>query len=351
MKFKFLVILSLLLVGCGSNTNSKEFSYSDIYNEQGYFKDVEASEVAGTIDYTSFEIDPDLLEVTESEIESTLSSFYQYYTPEVKKITDRKIVDGDTVNIDFVGSVDGVEFEGGSTKGEGTSITIGLTTYIDDFLDQLIGHTPGDEMNINVTFPDDYSQEDLQGKDAVFVTQINYIEETIIDDAYVKDNFESVYGWTTVSEMRAGVEAELRLSNVKNYLYEVMMEMELAKDLPTSLITYQQNIALAFYQSYADSYEMELEDFLTSYAGYESIDAMHEAESETNIANAKFSTIALAIAAQENMAVTTDDLEVYFAKQMGSSDYSEYEETYGLPYINHIVLCEMVLDHLYNTLV
>ena len=83
--------------------------------------------------------------------------------------------DGDTVNIDYVGSIDGVEFDGGSTNGQGTDLTIGSGLYIDDFEKQLIGSHPGDTVEVNVTFPDDYSSEDLQGQDALFEVTINGI--------------------------------------------------------------------------------------------------------------------------------------------------------------------------------
>ena len=89
--------------------------------------------------------------------------------------TSLTVEDGDTVNIDYVGSIDGVEFEGGSTNGAGTDLTIGSGRYIDDFEEQLIGAHPGDTVNVNVTFPDNYQQEDLQGQDALFVVTINGI--------------------------------------------------------------------------------------------------------------------------------------------------------------------------------
>ena len=89
--------------------------------------------------------------------------------------TSLTVEDGDTVNIDYVGSIDGVEFDGGSTNGQGTDLTIGSGLYIDDFEEQLIGSHPGDTVDVNVTFPEDYSSQDLQGKDALFVVTINGI--------------------------------------------------------------------------------------------------------------------------------------------------------------------------------
>ena len=94
-------------------------------------------------------------------------------------LTDKslKIADGDTVNIDYVGSVDGVEFEGGNTKGQGADLTIGSGMYIDDFEEQLIGAHPGDKVDVTVTFPENYGNDKLNGKEALFKVVVNGIYE------------------------------------------------------------------------------------------------------------------------------------------------------------------------------
>ena len=89
--------------------------------------------------------------------------------------TSLTIEDGDTVNIDYVGSIDGVEFEGGNTKGNGADLVIGSHTYIDDFEEQLIGHHPGDSVDVTVTFPEDYGKDELNGKEALFKVTVNGI--------------------------------------------------------------------------------------------------------------------------------------------------------------------------------
>lgn len=85
------------------------------------------------------------------------------------------VENGDTVNIDYVGSVDGVEFEGGNTQGYGADLVIGSHSYIDDFEEQLIGAHPGDTVDVVVTFPENYGVEELNGKEALFVTTVNGI--------------------------------------------------------------------------------------------------------------------------------------------------------------------------------
>ena len=91
--------------------------------------------------------------------------------------TSLTVENGDTVNIDYVGSIDGVEFNGGNTQGMGTDLMIGSGSYIDDFEEQLIGAHPGDQVDVYVTFPEDYGVEDLNGKEALFQVTVNGIYE------------------------------------------------------------------------------------------------------------------------------------------------------------------------------
>lgn len=104
-------------------------------------------------------------------------------TPEATEVpsystdTSLTVKDGDTVNIDYVGKIDGTAFDGGSTNGQGTDLMIGSGSYIDDFEDQLVGAHPGDEVEVTVTFPDNYGTADLAGKEAVFDVTVNGIYE------------------------------------------------------------------------------------------------------------------------------------------------------------------------------
>ncbi|MCC2253549.1 FKBP-type peptidyl-prolyl cis-trans isomerase [Ruminococcus sp. CLA-AA-H200] len=109
---------------------------------------------------------------TDSEEETDSEAASAEYSTD----TSLTVEDGDTVNIDYVGSVDGVEFDGGSTNGAGTDLVIGSGSYIDDFEEQLIGYHPGDQVDVYVTFPDDYSNNpDLSGAEALFEVTINGI--------------------------------------------------------------------------------------------------------------------------------------------------------------------------------
>ena len=114
-------------------------------------------------------------EVTEAADTTTTPEATE--APSYSTDTSLTVKDGDTVNIDDVGKIDGTAFDGGSTNGQGTDLEIGSGSYIDDFEDQLVGAHPGDEVEVTVTFPDNYDAADLAGKEAVFDVTVNGIYE------------------------------------------------------------------------------------------------------------------------------------------------------------------------------
>ncbi|HFH7209413.1 TPA: trigger factor [Streptococcus agalactiae] len=122
-------------------------------------------------------------------------------------VKDGEAAQGDTVVIDFVGSVDGVEFDGG--KGDNFSLELGSGQFIPGFEEQLVGSKAGQTVDVNVTFPEDYQAEDLAGKDAKFVTTIHEVktkEVPALDDELAKDIDDEV---ETLDELKAKYRKEL----------------------------------------------------------------------------------------------------------------------------------------------
>ena len=115
---------------------------------------------------------PEATEETEATTTPEVTEAASYNTDSSLEVTD-----GNKVNIDYVGKIDGVAFDGGSTDGKGTDLVIGSGTYIDNFEEQLIGAHPGDKVEVTVVFPDDYQAADLAGKEAVFDVTVNGIYE------------------------------------------------------------------------------------------------------------------------------------------------------------------------------
>ena len=149
--------------------------------------------------------------------------------------------EGDTVVIDFVGSVDGVEFDGG--KGENHSLELGSGQFIPGFEAQLVGHAAGEEVNVEVTFPEDYQADDLAGKPALFVTKIHEVkakEVPALDDELAKDIDEEV---ETLDELKAKYRKELETAKeiafddaVESAALELAVENAEIVELPEEMI-------------------------------------------------------------------------------------------------------------------
>jgi trigger factor len=274
--------------------------------------------------------------------------------PAVKKVMDRKVADGDKINIDYVGSVDGVEFENGSSEGLGAEVTIGVTNFIDGFLDQLIGHMPGDMVNVKVRFPDDYFEASLQGKDALFITVINFIVEsetlTEITDEYVMDNLYSYYGWQSIEEMKDDMRSDMHEYAIQQYVQKYLSTEVTVKSIPDQLLDYNKKAMLNSYRIYAEEQGATIDELLSN-DGYASVDDLYKAEDANIRQNATYYLVLQAIAEDGGFSVTEVDLGNYFFEIDGTPDYSLYEEQFGLPYIKHYVMTQMVLDYIYQSVV
>lgn len=329
-----------------SSIDSGEAAETDVYDygkgltEEGYFEGVTASDYVKLPDYNSIEIPEDVSVITDDELKSEIDSRLSSFTTS-EQVTDRAIEDGDTVNIDYVGSVDGVEFDGGNTGGSGTTVTIGVTSYIDDFLEQLIGHKPGETFDVNVTFPNPYpNDESLSGKDAVFVTTINYIVEENtpeLTDELVAENWKDTEGWATAEEAKAGIRAELREAAIAGYLWQEVQSGAEVSQIPENILQYHTDNTRNYYETTAAQYGMKTEDFLATYIGVESMDELLENNAETLRENAKNSLLLQAVSEEMGLKIEDKDIADFFEKNVGTSDYSDLESQYGKAYLRLFV--------------
>lgn len=331
------VVLCLSLAACGNKQgNSKApVNYSLGLTPDGRFEGVNTADCVTLGQYTGITYPEEVLTVREAVLQEEISSIVSAFAT-TTQVKDRAVQDGDTVNIDYVGSIDGVEFEGGSTGGTGTTVTIGVTSYIDDFLEQLIGHKPGETVNVEVTFPDPYlNNPDLAGKDALFVTKINYISETEdveLTDEFVVDVLKGTYGYTSVEDMKEKLVLEMRENQISNYLWEQLKKNNTV-EVPQALVDNEMEIVIKDLHYAALMYGMTNEDIMFAYYGVDTEEALAEKLTPAMKEQLSLQLMIQAIAEKEGLFANEEDLAAYFKEQMDTEDYSTYVEGYGYGYL------------------
>ena len=343
------VVLSMsMLTGCGNSKKAAEATtevkeetvdYGKGLNEDGTLEGVKATDYVTVCDYAALKIPKKDVEVSDSDVQSQIDSIMANYK---KQVTDRKIKKGDVVNIDYKGTIDGKEFDGGSDTGY--SLTIGSGTFIDGFEDQLIGKTPGETVQVKATFPKDYTNADVAGKDAVFETKINYIEEEQkLTDKFVKENL-SDSGYTSVRDMKKKIKDTIYNTNKSDYIWNHMIEKSTFKEIPDQLINDRVDVLVDGLKLQLKSSNYSLKDYLSAY-GIEDEEALRDQYKSSCESTVKVFLIADAIAADKKISVTDDDIKEYF----NGEDTSKYEKEYSKPYINRVVLNDLVLKEIEKT--
>ena len=216
--------VAIALTACGGNAgNNKSASVSSASGSATTSKTTSATGAALVFntadyieklaDYKGLEYNKMDTDVTDAEIDERVKEFLKNF-PE--KITDRAVKKGDTVNIDYIGKKDGVAFDGGTANG--TDLTIGSGLFIPGFEDGLIDKKPGETVELNLKFPDDYkNSEELKGAKVVFTVKINYIAGDIpkeLTDKLVKANTE----FKTTAEYKSDIKTK------KEFQFEILDE-------------------------------------------------------------------------------------------------------------------------------
>ena len=354
-----MLFLSLiLLTGCGTDTeNENEDSLESLYSEgidrNGFWKGIKALDYVENFDYLGIKIPADIHQISDKELQAHIDLLMESYVR--NKITDRAVADGDTVNIDYEGLINGNTFQGNSTMGAGVDVTIeesedtdGVTlSFLDDFVKALIGKMPESTLEIKVTFPDDYHEETVRGKEAVFETTINYIvERDEVTDAFVAKKLSESNGWTTVEEMRKEIRTGMQKSRVQEYMDEFLSTEVSVKSIPDRLIKYQEDILLHGHQQSADSRGIALEDYLLEYEKFTSVEKCLEASHDEFIKNATVSLALQAVAEDVGISVDDADVEQYSVEHLWSTDVSVLTEEYGLPYMKRVALAQKAIDYI-----
>lgn len=331
------------------------FTYSDGFDENGYLKGVTAADyVTLPEDYADITIDAALGEVTDEDVSEYINSNILSSFATTEQITDRAAAMGDTVNIDYVGTIDGVEFSGSSAKGY--ELELGSGTFIDNFEDQIANHTPGETFEVNVTFPEDYGSTDLAGKAAVFTTTLNYIVgDTItpeLTDAWVQENLSETMGFTDVAGLNSFVSQQIAFNNQYTDVYNALRDKAtFAEELPESATEYFRNVLLYGLYSYAQNYGTTMTTIVASGmlgSGYSTVEDF-VADMEDSITSQTQQVLLLqAVAEKEGLKCDTDTLNTEFVNQYGIKDPTNFVQVYGENYVKCQLLDSIVMQNLIN---
>lgn len=334
-------------------TSSTDFSAC--LTADGKIEGVNVRELLTLADYANITVPADEVAATAEEVEeditSTLESYREASTDETLEIKD-----GDELNIDFVGTIDGVEFEGGNSNGAGYNLTIGSGSFIDDFEQQLIGHKPGENLTVEATFPEDYQNDTtVAGKDASFAVTINSITVTPeLTDDFVAENF-SEEGLSTVEEYRASVENRYYEQHLEEYLTNYIMDNSTVKSYPSaylkqlrSLIKYNDENTMAYNNQLFSSYGMVAYENVWDLIGGEVTDEMSYEKDLRERAKETAKTVMVYQAIFEDAGLTVD-MEAVTA-EMTAENGEEYvanrKETYGEGYMAQSEMQNAVMDYL-----
>ena len=273
-------------------------------------------------EYKNLEVSVDVSkEVSDADVDAKIERERNNLAELVLK--EDKAANGDTVVIDFVGTVDGVEFDGG--KGDNFSLELGSGRFIPGFEDQLVGHAAGETVEVNVTFPEDYQATDLAGKDAKFVTTIHEVKEKEVpelDDELAKDIDEDV---ETLDELKEKYRKELAESKeiafddaVESAALDLAVENAEIVELPEEMVHEEVhrsvNEFLGNMQRQGISPDMYFQITGTT---QEDLHKQHEADAEKRT---KTNLVIEAVAKAEGFEASDEDIEAEIASL--AADYN-----------------------------
>lgn len=323
---------SAAMAGCsGGNQASNE------YVTVGGYKGIEVDKVA------------DKEEVTDEDIDSYIASVQQQ---NAQQVTDRPVQKGDIANIDFVGKMDGQEFDGGS--GQGYDLTIGSGQFIDGFEDSIIGHNAGETFDWNGQFPDPYTgNPEFSGKPVTFTITVNSISTLPkVNDDFVKTVSEES---STVDEYREEVKKTLEESAEENYNYSLeseawnaVLEKAEVEKYPEDEVNEIKDQLVQQYKDAAETYGMSYEDFISSQMNMDVSGFESQAE-EAAQQSVKQKYVARAIADEENLTPTDEEYEEHFkdlAETYGFEDVDALKEAATEEELKDMVIQQIVQEWL-----
>lgn len=259
MKKKLIALTTCAMMMFGLSACGKAMSYDD-YDLSEYLKVGE---------YKGLEVASYVISVTDDEIQAQIDQQLEAAI-ETKEIGEgEKIKSGDTANIDYVGKKDGKEFDGGSA--EGYDLVIGSGSFIDGFEDGLIGKTVGEKVDLDLTFPENYSSEELAGQDVVFTVTINSATRDTVPE-YDLDFVKSNTDYDSIDEFEKAIEKDIYNSkedegiyNQQTELWSQVLDNTEVKKYPDRELQHYIKFNSDQMDDMAEAYGMTREELLASY--------------------------------------------------------------------------------------
>jgi trigger factor len=325
-------------------------------DDNGIISGVDVSKYITLVDYKNISVPADEVAAIDDEVEEDINSTLESYDY-ISYDTSLEVADGDVVNIDYEGTIDDEDFDGNTSNGEGYDLTIGSGTFVDDFEEQLIGAHPGDELTVEVTFPDDYSNSDIAGKDAVFTVTINGITVTPeLTDDFVAENLD-IEGVTTADEYRAYVENTFYEDHLEDYLTDYIYENSTVNSYPKSylksiksILKYDDEYMMSYYNSMYESYGMSSYVFenLWDYAGDDVTDEISYEKDLTSRAKdtVKTAFVYQAIFEDAGLSIDIDTVLSDMTDEYGEDYTQQMIDTYGQGYMAQAEIKNAVIDYL-----
>ena len=260
-------------------------------------------------EYKGIQVEKAPIEVKDEEIEAQITKEREANSRTVT-VDDRAVAQGDIVTLDFEGFVDGVAFEGG--KGENYDLTIGSNTFIPGFEDQLVGAEIGKELDVNVTFPEEYGAKELAGKAAVFKCKVNGIkvkELPAVDDEFAQEVSE----FDTLDEYKADIKAKL-LKEKEDEAARAKEDAVIGKiiegakmEIPDAMVEYQTRQMLDEFAQRIQSQGISLDQYF-QFTGLTEEKYMEEMKPRA-LQNIQSRLVLEAVAQAENLVAEEADIE------------------------------------------
>jgi len=326
------------------------------YEEVGDRLDIEISiSLQPTIEADDYhKLAPEYSEpiVDAQEIEERINTLLEKNTPYKKLREERPLAKGDQANLDFIGKIDGVEFDGG--RAEGYELVIGSGQFIGNFEEQIVGMNIGDIKEISVKFPDDYQSKDLAGKEAIFSVKLNGIkskDEPKLDEEMVKRLLPGQDD-ATVNTVKIQVEEQIKSEKVAKLYHEELkpkfMEALVAKydfDLPENIV--EQEIDAQVNQKAQSMTEDELSEYQNS---SEKVNKLRESLRDDAINSVKATFLVDALAKKEEIVVNDYEVTqaIYYEAVMSNQDPQEIIKYYRDNNLLPAVKMGMIEDKLFT---